>query len=311
MPSNLKALPRAEDGLSFLFVEHAVIEQEALSVAVYTVDGKVAVPAAGLACLALGPGTRISHAAMGRLAASGTTVLWLGEEGARFYAAGFGKTRSSRNLLHQASAWADETLRLRTIYRMYELRFREPVGSAVTLQQIRGMEGARVRDAYAAASHEFGVPWSGRRYRRDDWGGADPVNRALSAASALLYGVCHGAIVAAGFSPAIGFIHTGKQLSFVYDLADLYKAETVVPAAFEAAAKAPAHPEKVVRRLMRDRITGGRLLTRALADLRRLFDLEDDSPQDGELEEVGQLWDPEGDIEGGVLHAGDGDRGRT
>lgn len=39
-------------------------------------------------------------------------------------------------------------------------------------------------------------------------------------------------MLAAGYAPAIGLLHTGKPLSFVYDIADLYKFETVVPEAF-------------------------------------------------------------------------------
>jgi CRISPR-associated protein Cas1 len=307
MPTNLRGLPRIEDGLSFLFVEHAVIERENQSVAAYTSEGKIAIPAAGLAVLALGPGTRITHAAVTALAKSGSSILWVGEEAERFYAAGMGKARSSRNVLRQASAWADADERMAVVRRMYELRFIEKLDPKLTLQQVRGREGTRVRDAYAAASRDHGVPWSGRNYQRDNWGAADPVNRALSSGAALLYGICHGLIVAAGFSPAIGFIHTGKQLSFVYDLADLYKVDVLIPAAFEAAALDPRRPEARVRRLLRQHIGEAGLMGRALADLGVLFKLpvEAESVDIEPTDNAGSLWDPTGDVEGGKSHAGD------
>src|SRR5205814_5372411 len=114
--------------------------------------------------------------------------------------------------------------------------FPEPLDESLSLQQIRGMEGIRVRRAYERASQETGLPWSGRSYRRDRWEVADPINRALSSANSCLYGICHAAIVSAGYSPALGFIHTGKMLSFVYDVADLYKPEIAIPIAFQATA---------------------------------------------------------------------------
>src|SRR5207249_109763 len=132
----------------------------------------------------------------------------------------------------QARLWADPAQRLQVARRLYQMRFPEPWDDALTLQQLRGKEGIRVRDAYQRASRETDVPWTGRSYNRGSWSAADPVNRALSSATSCLYGVCHAAIVSAGYSPAIGFIHTGKMLSFVYDVADLYKPEIAIPIAF-------------------------------------------------------------------------------
>lgn len=119
---------------------------------------------------------------------------------------------------------------------MYRYRFDEELEQDLSLEQVRGYEGVRVRKAYAQASQQFGVPWTGRRYDRADWSRADPINRALSAANACQRRLSHG-IVSAGYSPGLGFIHTGKQLSFVYDVADLYKTELTVPLAFRLTAK--------------------------------------------------------------------------
>lgn len=171
----------------------------------------------------LGPGTTVTHAAVMTMAEAGCLVAWCGEQGVRFYAQGMGETRSAARLLRQAALWAGPAQRLAVVRRMYEMRFPDPLRPGLTLRQIRGKEGARVRTAYAAAAERYGVPWERRQYNRLDWEASTPINRALSAANSCLYGVCHAAVVAAGYSPALGFIHTGKMLSFVYDVADLYK----------------------------------------------------------------------------------------
>src|SRR5690554_5875285 len=185
----------------------------------------------------LGPGTSITHAAVKTLAESGCLVIWCGEQGIRFYAQGMGETRSASRLLHQATLYADPELRSHVVVRLYRMRFIEDLPSSLTLQQLRGREGSRVREAYARASEASGVPWTGRSYDRNNWSNADPVNKALSVANSCLYGICHAAIVSLGYSPGLGFIHTGKLLSFVYDIADLYKVEITIPTAFHAAAE--------------------------------------------------------------------------
>lgn len=129
------------------------------------------------------------------------------------------ETRKAYHLLRQAALASAPASRLRVVHRMYEMRFGGELDPALTLQQIRGKEGSRVRTTYHQASCDYGVPWRGRQYDRSNWESNDPVNRALSAANALLNGLCHAAIVSGGYSPEIGFIHTGKQLSFVYDIA--------------------------------------------------------------------------------------------
>lgn len=308
---NLNELPRFRDGLSYLYVEHAVIEQEAHGVALYDEQGVTLVPVAGLAVLLLGPGTRITHAAMRVLADHGCTALWVGEGLGRFYASGTGETRSAAPLLRQARAWADPAAHMEVVKRLYRLRFSSPLPEDLTVAQLRGLEGKRVRDAYAHWSRETGVPWKGRRYDRASWHDADPVNRAISAGAATLYGVCHAAIVSAGYSPGLGFIHTGKQLSFVYDVADLYKIELLLPAAFRVVAESDTEVETRIRRVLRDRIGEIRLLERIVDDLNRLFaglwpeeHPEDESAYDEDAARPGRLWDPAGSVPGGVSYGG-------
>ncbi|HUT56818.1 MAG TPA: type I-E CRISPR-associated endonuclease Cas1e [Phycisphaerae bacterium] len=306
---DLHVLPKFGDGWSYLYVEHCRIDQEARAIAIHDDAGKVPVPCANLALLMLGPGVSITHAAVSVLADHGCLAAWCGEEGVRFYAVGMGETRSASNFLHQARLWAHPELRMKVVRRLYQLRFYDKLDPELTLRQIRGMEGVRVRDAYAMAARETGVTWSGRNYRRNKWSSADPVNRALSAANSCLYGICHAAVVSAGFSPALGFIHTGKMLSFVYDVADLYKTEVTIPAAFRAAAEGEDGMERRVRLACRDAFVATRLLERIIPDVQTALMLPGRGKRgDGELFDLdaaapGSLWDPvEGQVEGGRIH---------
>lgn len=307
---DLHLLPKVRDSWSYLYVERGRIDQDAKAIAIHDERGKTPVPCASLTTLMLGPGVSVTHAAIRTLADNGCLVVWTGEEGVRFYAQGMGETRSSQRTLRQAWLWADPARRLAVVLRMYRRRFAEPLDPRLTLQQLRGHEGARVRDAYARASRATGVPWHGRNYQRNSWTAADPVNRALSCANSCLYGVCHAAIVSAGYSPALGFIHTGKMLSFVYDIADLYKADLTVPVAFAAVAEGEHDLERRVRYHCRDSFHDGRLLQRIVPDIDAVLALEEDdliaaARLDFDADEAapGGLWDPlAGAVEGGVNH---------
>ena len=230
---DLRELPKLRDSLSYLYVEHVRIQQKYRAVELLDEEGRTMVPAAALSVLMAGPGTTITHAAVKALADNGCLLVWCGEDGMRCYAQGGGETRKAYHLLKQAELVSDPQKRLGVVQRMYRYRFgSEELPPGLNIFQLRGKEGARVRNAYAEASRTYDVSWHGRRYDRNNWGGGDPVNRALSAAHALLNGLCHTALVSGGYSPALGFIHTGKQLSFVYDIADLYKVEVTIPLAF-------------------------------------------------------------------------------
>ncbi|NLX22430.1 MAG: type I-E CRISPR-associated endonuclease Cas1 [Phycisphaerae bacterium] len=294
---NLHELPKFADKLGYLYVEHAVIDRDEKAIAVHDAEGTTQVPAASLALLLLGPGTKITHAAIQTLADNNCLAVWSGEYGVRFYAQGLGGARHSRNLIRQARLVSDERTRLQVVVRMYCLRFDEPVDPNLTLRQLRGKEGIRVRQAYAEAGKAAGIEWQGRSYHREQWNAADPVNRALSAANSCLYGLVHAAILSGGYSPALGFIHTGKQLSFVYDVADLYKAELTIPLAFRMAAEGDEQLERRVRLACRDRFHQDRLIERILPDVHRVLDVEEvqageDEFADDEAKPAG-LWDPE------------------
>lgn len=313
---DLRQLPRFDDSMSFVYVEHARIEQNEKAVAIVDPAGKTPVPAAALAVLMLGPGTSITHAAVKALADNNCTVAWVGEDGLKFYAAGIGGTRRTSALVRQARLVSDPAARLTVVRRMYLKRFPQPLDPSLTLEQIRGREGIRVREAYATASRATGVPWSGRNYQRGNWSAADPVNRALSAGNACLYSIVQAAILSAGYSPALGFIHTGKQLSFVYDIADLYKAELIIPTAFETASWQSASVEKQMRTACRQKFRDARLMQRILPDIAELLAIDpsedaDDPDWDVDAAAPGPLWDPDqatgtdGFAAGGVNYGAD------
>ena len=302
---DLHVLPKVRDSFSHLYVEHCRIDQEDKAIALHDADGKTLVPCANLILLLAGPGTSVTHAAIRTLAENGCLVIWTGEMSVRFYAQGMGETRVAHNFLHQARLCSIPALRLQVVRRMYEMRFTESLKPGLTLRQIRGKEGIRVREAYAQASRATGVKWSGRAYQREQWVAADPINRALSTANSCLYGICHAAIVSAGYSPALGFIHTGKMLSFVYDIADLYKADTTIPLAFRTVAADEAHLESRIRHACRDAFHSERILKRIIPDIERALDVP--IPQNEEVDfdaddaAPGGLWDPEtGITNGGV-----------
>jgi len=269
---DLTQLTRFEDRLSFLYLEKGHIEQHQTSVAYVTEKECVPVPAASLALLMLGPGTTITHAAILNLADCNCLVAWCGDEGVRFYSHGRGGTYHAANLLHQAELYCNPKSRAAVVRRMYEKRFGELLAPGFSLEQIRGREGHRVRDAYRRAAQASGVAWKGRSYNPNDWNNADPLNRALSAANACLHAIVHAGILSTGYSPAIGFIHTGKALSFVYDIADLYKVDMIVPLVFSMVAESDQHVESRARQACRDLFQRTRLLERVLPDIREVLD---------------------------------------
>jgi CRISPR-associated protein Cas1 len=281
----LHELPRFQDRWSYLYLEAGTLDQEANGLVFHNNQGVTSLPIDQLSLLMLGPGTAVTHAAVKSLAANACLLAWVGQEGVRMYAHSTGGTFSARRLLRQARLCTDEGERLAVAKRMYQKRFPGSDLADKTIEQIRGMEGLRVRSAYAAAAAQFGVDWTGRDYDQGDWGRATPANRALSAANACLYGVCHAAVVAAGYSAALGFIHTGKMLSFVYDIADLYKTDVTVPVAFAQAAAGGEGLERRVRLACRQAFHEAKLMGRILPDIAEVLDAGDDSlerPEDVE-----------------------------
>lgn len=260
-----------------VFVEHAQIDVVDGSFVLWSADAKrTLLPIGSVSCLMLEPGARISHAAISLAARAGTLVVWIGEGGVRLYSAGQPGGARSDKLLWQAGLFLDETARLRVVRRMYSERFGEEPPLRRSIDQLRGIEGSRVRRTYEILSQQYGVRWKGRDYDQGDWDAADVPNRCLSAATACIHGIAEAAVLAAGYSPAIGFLHSGKPLSFVYDIADLFKFETVVPEAFRVASLAQkgrldCPPERAVRLACRDSFRRTGLLAKIIPKIENVL----------------------------------------
>ena len=260
-----------KDRTSIVFVEKGQLDVIDGAFVLVDANGvRTHIPVGGLACIMLEPGARVSHPAVALAARVGTLLIWVGEAGVRLYAAGQpGGARSDR-LLWQCRLALDPDARLKIVRRMYQIRFGERAPQRRSIEQLRGIEGARVRTLYENLARQFGVPWKRRSYNPADWDFSDVPNRCLSSATACLYGITEAAVLAAGYAPAVGFLHTGKPLSFVYDIADLFKFETAVPAAFRIAGQhaqgrlGAAEPGREVRLACRDTFRKTNLLKRLI-----------------------------------------------
>ncbi|NBV82666.1 type I-E CRISPR-associated endonuclease Cas1 [bacterium] len=272
MLPHLRPLP-IKDRISILFIEYGNIDViDGAFVVVDKTGVRTQIPVGSVACLMLEPGTRVSHAAAALAAKVGTLLIWVGEGGVRVYSSGQpGGARSDR-LLYQAKIALDESARLKVVRKMYQLRFNEEAPSRRSIEQLRGIEGARVRETYKLIAKRYGIAWKGRRYDVQDWDSGDVVNKCLSAANACLYGITEAAVLAAGYSPAIGFIHNGKPLSFVYDMADLFKFDTVVLAAFKIAAQNYGNPDKEVRKECRRMFVQNKILEKLIPTIQEVLD---------------------------------------
>ncbi len=282
-----------------VFVERAQIDVRDGACVAIDADGvRTHIPIGGIACLMLEPGARISHAAVALAGRAGTLVTWVGEGGVRLYSAGQPGGARSDNLLWQAKLALDDGARLRVVRAMYARRFGEDPPSRRSINQLRGIEGQRVRHAYDLLANRHGVKWTRRKYDVTDWGSGDAANRCLSSATACLHGLSEAAVLAAGYAPAIGFLHTGKPRSFVYDIADLWKLDTVVPEAFRVAAKAQQGtlqmaPERAVRLACRDAFRKSGLLNKIIPGIHELLEAGELPRPDPAPEALGPAFDEE------------------
>ncbi|WP_282795514.1 type I-E CRISPR-associated endonuclease Cas1e [Streptomyces sp. CC224B] len=270
--SSPRELTRVGDRVSFVYLERCTIHREDNAITASDADGVTHIPSATIGTLLLGPGTRVTHQAMSVLGECGAGVAWVGEQGVRFYAGGRALTRSSRLVEAQATAWANRRARLEVARAMYRLRFPEDDTSTRTRQDLLNMEGRRVKECYRRESARTGVPWRRREYHHGDFSAGDPPNQAVTAAAQCMYGIAHAVVAALGCSPGLGFIHSGHERSFVLDIADLYKTEVGIPAAFDAAAEGPHDVATRTRRALRDRVNASGLLDRCVRDIKHLLD---------------------------------------
>lgn len=306
-------IPRIGDSLSFLFLDMMRITQDDTGILALPAQGaptrRLRIPTAAVSCLLLGPGTSITNPAVATLARHGTTTVFTGWGAVRCYAAITRSGQSSRWLETQAAAWADPDQRLTVAQRMYAHRFPTAAGNlpaSVKLNTLRGLEGQRMKALYRRLAKTHGLHAFHRSYDPDDWEHQGPVNLALSAANTCLYGIAHAAIIAVGCSPGLGFVHTGTSHAFVYDIADLYKAELTIPLAFSL--HASEDPEGDARRAFRHGLTLFRLMPRIVGDIQRLFEPGTPADEDSDAVPLVDLWDPErGTVAAGTNYGRDRD----
>lgn len=303
----IQMLPQVADRLTFLYLERCVLNRQDSAITVADDRGTVFVPAAAISVIMLGPGTKITHRAMELIGDAGVTVIGVGEHGVRYYASGRPLTHRAALLQRQAELVGNTRMHLNIVRQMYSMRFPKEDVSRLTLQQLRGREGARIRAVYKKASKEWNVPWNGREYDPDDFTSGDSVNQALSAGHACLYGLAHAVIAALGCSPGLGFVHVGHENSFVYDIADLYKADITIPLAFEVAATISKEEiPSVMRRKTRDKMVKMNILKQMVHDIKSLF------AKEGEAEDSDAvyLWDNKvGEVENGHSYGDDLEEG--
>ncbi|WP_030566263.1 type I-E CRISPR-associated endonuclease Cas1e [Streptomyces aureocirculatus] len=269
--STPRELTRVGDRLSFVYLERCTIHRDDNAITATDADGVTHIPSATIGTLLLGPGTRVTHQAMTLLGECGAGVTWVGEHGVRFYAGGRALSRSSALAEAQATVWANRRTRLEVARAMYRLRFPHDDPAGHSRQELLSMEGRRLKECYGREAARTGVPWRRREYHREDLSAGDPPNQAVTAAAQCMYGVAHSVISALGCSPALGFVHSGNERSFVLDVADLYKADVAIPAAFDAAAEGAEDVASRTRRSLRDRINQTNLLDRCVRDIKNLL----------------------------------------
>ena len=270
-------LPRVSERIPYLYLEQCVIKRANNALVAADENGETALPIATIAVLMLGPGTTITHDAVVLASDTGAIIVW------------------ARLLEQQARLVSNERSRLMVARRMYAMRFPGEDLSHTTMRQLLGMEGTRVAALYTAEAKRNDIQWHGRKW--DDRGGA--VNIALSTANSCLYGVVHAAITALGCSPALGFVHCHNRRSFLFDIADLYKAEYSIPLAFRLHACTPSLVDGIARRRMRDMMQDGRLLERCVHDVSTLLSEEPDNEDNCSVwtggqryGKAGQSWAP-------------------
>ena len=285
-PAKRIELPRIDDRISFIYTDNCRLEKDDGAIKIITYDGTINVPAADIVVLMLGPGTTVTHRMVQIAAEAGMCIVWVGEEGVRFYAGGNPLSGDTKLLIKQARIVSNEKLRIAAAKRMYNIRYPDEDVTELSMRQLLGREGTRVGRKYRELSEAYGVPWNGRHYDTDDFSGNDPLQNALSCANACLYGICYAVIYSLGLSPGLGIVHTGLAKSFVLDIADIYKENITFPVAFSETTKGKHDLERRVRSSMRDIIKDRRFVKCVVADIMTIFENSDPETVDGR----NKLW---------------------
>jgi len=268
-----ETIPQIKDRYPFLYLERGRLEIDDSSVKWIDCEGEVIrLPIATITMLLLGPGTSITHEAVKVLAAANCSVCWVGEDSLLFYAVGQSPTTDTRNMRKQVQLACDPKKSLAVARRMFARRFPGVDLQGKTLKEMMGMEGARVRKLYEEKAQEYHVGWKGRSFTPGKFELSDVTNQILTASNAALYALLSSALYTMGYSPHIGFIHSGSPLPFVYDLADLYKEDLCIDLAFSLTLEMAGKYNKYrVSSEFRKRVLESNLLERIHPDIEDLF----------------------------------------
>ncbi|NNM51050.1 MAG: type I-E CRISPR-associated endonuclease Cas1 [Pseudomonadales bacterium] len=272
-----ESLPQVKDKYPFVYLERGRLEIDDSSVKWIDAEGNVVpIPVATLNTLLLGPGTTVTHDAIKTAVAANCSVCWVGEDSLLFYAAGFLPTADTRNLKKQLELASNGEESLEIVRKMYAQRFPDAALVGKTLKEMMGMEGHRVRALYQQKAEQYQVGWKGRQFTPGKFELGDVTNQVLTACNAALYGIICSAVHAMGFSPHIGFIHSGSPLPFVYDLADLYKESLCIDLAFSLTRDMAGRYDKAkVSVEFRQRVVEMNLLERLSEDIPHILGVSD------------------------------------
>ncbi len=267
------SLPQVKDKYPFLYLEHGRLEIDDSSIKWIDADNNVVpLPVATLNALLLGPGTTVTHDAVKTAVSANCSICWVGEDSLLFYAAGFLPTADTRNLKQQIELASDAQRSIEVARRMFGRRFPDAELQGKGLQEMMGMEGYRVRALYQQKADEYQVGWKGRQFTPGKFELGDVTNQVLTSTNAALYGILCSAVHSMGYSPHIGFIHSGSPLPFIYDLADLYKESLCIDLAFaQTRDQAGRYDKHKVSAAFRQRVIDMELLTRVGEDIQDMF----------------------------------------
>jgi CRISPR-associated protein Cas1 len=233
-----ESLPQVKNRYPFLYLEHGRLEVDDSSVKWIDKEGQVVrLPIATLNALFLGPGTSLTHESIKTIARAMCSLCWVGESSLIFYAGSLNPTADTSNLKNQIDLATKEEKSIEVVRNLFAFRFPDEDVDQYTKQELMGLEGLRIKSLYRQKAIEYGVPWKGRCSEVKNIGSKDITNQALTMGNSWLYGILCSVVTSLGYSPHIGFIHSGSPLPFVYDLADLYKSYLTIDLAFSMASQ--------------------------------------------------------------------------
>ena len=273
IPVTRESLPRVTDKYPFIYLERGRLEIDDSSLKwIDSEKNIVRIPAATICTILLGPGTSVTHEAVKVASSCNCSFCWVGEDSLLFYAAGIVPTATTRNILRQAHLSSHENTALAVARKMFAYRFPDADLAGKSLHEMMGMEGNRVRKLYLDKAKQYGVGWKGREFVPGKFALSDLTNQILTSANAALYGILCSIVHSLGYSPHIGFIHSGSPIPFIYDIADLYKPDLCIDMAFSLTLDlAGKYNKYVVASEFRKRVISMNLMEKVPSDIEALI----------------------------------------